>query len=804
MQIPRPTLRWFSNSPRSTGNRAFSPDSFADMAGDESDWRGGSPPTSSLPAFEHMCDHHLVLASPSPLTFAAHSRSRLTAATLDDHGHVGDGGTMLDWAGFREWLHYVHTIQHTTYMRSNSPLPGPEVEIVVANSEDRELIQAAIELGNRSKSTLGLMPFAGYDDAAQKGTLMFAVCDGRMVGYALYALARRRVRLVHLCVDPDSRHQGIAHQLVARISERHSDHLGIAASCRRDYNLGKMWIKLGFTRRGERRGRGKDGQILVDWWMDHQHPHLFTADTDTVLVRAGVDLNVLRDLVDLRRPDSEESRALQADHLVGLLELVRTAALDEEIDQMEGILRAQCTTQIQLFPSVRAEPLARQEAMCELETGAREIDRLYPGSPQDQLDQQHVADAIACGLNIFVTRDRRLRELFGPVAQQHDLRIMPPIDVVLHIDELAHSESYRPARLLNTSFTEHLIGSGQDKDLLPLLNTASQERPRHLTQILRDLALSSQDRIGVYGPSGDIVAAYSSRPEPGELRVPLLRVANQPLGDTLARQLLFRLRQQARDSSSAVIRLTDSHLSPQVRLAAVNEGYRDIDGDLCVYALAAVGSAREIDQAASLAARRAGMPEPPPLRSSMPAIAAAELERIWWPAKIIDSDLPTYLIPIQQSFSADLLGVPDGLLPRNEVLGLNREHVYYRSPGGIQLQAPARLLWYMSQSGGTVAHPAAVIACSQLDEVITEPPDELHSRFHHLGIWDMTQIVTAARSGRVQALRFTNTEVFPHPIPRGRLRELGPTHGSSGQPPQGPLGISSGLFAAIYQEGRAK
>src|SRR6266516_3143452 len=98
----------------------------------------------------------------------------------------------------------------------------------------------------------------------------------------------------------------------------------------------------------------------------------------------------------------------------------------------------------------------------------------------------------------------------------------------------------------------------------------------------------------------------------------------------------------------------------------------------------------------------------------MPAVAAAELERIWWPAKIIDSGLPTYLIPIQQAFSVDLLGVPHSFL-RHDALGLAREHVYYRSPKGLRMQAPARLLWYISGSGPGVAYQPGVVACSQLD-----------------------------------------------------------------------------------------
>ena len=87
---------------------------------------------------------------------------------------------------------------------------------------------------------MGLMPFAGYYESAKKGTLLLAYSGERVVGYALYGLARRRVRLSHLCVDPLFRKQGIARLLVEWLSTQYADHLGISARCRHDYDLGRF------------------------------------------------------------------------------------------------------------------------------------------------------------------------------------------------------------------------------------------------------------------------------------------------------------------------------------------------------------------------------------------------------------------------------------------------------------------------------------------------------------------------------------------------------------------------------------
>jgi hypothetical protein len=109
----------------------------------------------------------------------------------------------------------------------------------------------------------------------------------------------------------------------------------------------------------------------------------------------------------------------------------------------------------------------------------------------------------------------------------------------------------------------------------------------------------------------------------------------------------------------------------------------------------------------------------------------------------------------------------------------------------------------MSSGGRQVAYPSAVVACSQLDLVVTGSPSELHSRFRHLGVWNEGQLFEVARNGLVQALRFTNTERLAD-IPRQRLGALAASHGQSGLPPQGPLRVSADLFAALYQEGRPR
>src|SRR6266542_3531057 len=145
----------------------------------------------------------------------------------------------------------------------------------------------------------------------------------------------------------------------------------------------------------------------------------------------------------------------------------------------------------------------------------------------------------------------------------------------------------------------------------------------------RELGLAGYDRVGIYSPQGQLVAAVATARRDSVLTVPLLRIANTGLADTLARQVLFQLRLQAQEAGATIIRITDRYPSASARLAAVSDGFHQA-GDQCyVFVVDECGPAAQVEHRVTVAARQAGVPEPAPLRSDMPAVAAAELERIW-------------------------------------------------------------------------------------------------------------------------------------------------------------------------------
>ncbi len=673
--------------------------------------------------------------------------------------------------------------------------------LIQIREADEEKLLAAVEMGNQASTTVGFLPIGAYRRAASDGHLLGAFRDNNLMGYALYGIARNRVRLTHLCVAPEWRGRHLAKEMVEWISAKHADSSGMRARCRHDYNLGDMWIALGFRRIGEKPGRSKEALPLVDWWLDHGHPNLFSVSSDEVVVRATFDLNILRDLVDPKRQDARDSLALVDDQASDRLALIKTSALDAEIDNIAGPLRQACTDQAQLFRHAEdsAQHVAaevRAQIVARLADRGEELD-----TSQDGYDLRHVVSAVLAGASVFITRDQDLVRRYSEIALElFGVRTMHPANVIIHLDELSRAEAYKPAALLNTDYSRRLLGVSDEENILRLNGSDGAQRPRALQRLLRDLAVQGVERHGFFAPDEQLIAVHSLKVVGTVLEIQLLRVADHPMRDTVARQLLFALRKEAVDLGLSVLRLRDQYLSRAVRSAAHESGFIEGEAGPWAMTLDVCSSASEISQRAAEIASRIQEPQPPHLRPGLPRLAAADIETSWWPAKVLDSHLKSYLIPIQQSFSADLLGIPETMDRRADLLGLSREHVYYRSatPGA---DAPSRIVWYISETGASSPHFAGAVACSQLIEVAEGEPGDLYRRFRHLGVWTEAQLRGASTNGLVQAMVFANTELFARVVSRNELRDIAKRTKETHIPLR-PLQISPTFFEAVYRKGR--
>jgi hypothetical protein len=678
-----------------------------------------------------------------------------------------------------------------------------QAELVDIRPGDTQLLNEVIALGDRYSKTLGFLPYPVFAQAAEARTLVAAIRNAHVVGYVLYNLPRQAVRLRQLCVSEDARGCGIALTLVEAISERHSDRYGIALKCRTDFQVNGIWPHLGFELQGQVRGRSRQGLPLSVWWRDHGHPNLFSAPESLGLVRVALDHNVFLDLeFPAGRRGADESAALAADWLADQADLMLAPELEREIARLPNDAdRSRQRQAARRYRSITVDANAADAMANNITEHVKRNDHLDLSTDTgDRSDARHLAEAALGGVTVLASRDEKFLTWSASVVDVTGVRVMRPHDVILQLDELAQAQAYRPLHLQHTGYRLVPVRSGAEQELLTFLHTSEGERKADYLSHMRNILAAGRrwNPTILRSPDGKPIAFYAVGTEGGELVVPLFRIATSRLEETVTRQLLFLMRDRARREGKVVVRITEPLLAKETQRIAREEGFIKVAGNWVCLVVRACGDAGVVDGAAALAAQSVGL-RLPTLCTGLSSVIAADLERTIWPAKIIDSELPTYIVPIKPNWSAELFGVPQSLMPRPNMIGLSREHVYYRSPIPLT-PAPSRLLWYVTDAkdGGV----AAVIACSRLDEAVVDKPAFLYQRFRHLGVWQRDQVTNAAKRDQIQALRFSDTELFPHFVSLRRLKQLAIQY-CQRIALRSPQKISSELFAALYQEGQS-
>jgi len=657
------------------------------------------------------------------------------------------------------------------------------------------VFDSVLALWRLHRKWLGFLPTQGFTDRAEKGTLLAAVRGSSLVGYVLYDLPRDRVKVIHLCVAEAQRGAGIARALIDEMSSRHRDRRGIQLACRRDYPANAAWPHLGFVPRQERPGRSDAGLPLTIWFRDHGHRDLFTfaPETDSGDRLAVVlDHNVVIDLLS-ERDQSSESVHLKDPWLTEYIVLCITDEVDQEINKCEDVaLRERMRAGLPQF--------RRLSTPSGVDGGWEELVPVFEASAPraDPADHRHLARAKAGGASYFVSRDGRLNEAREQILATTSVQVMRPEELIAHIDRLRAQERYEPTVLHARSVSIRSAAGAEIEFVRRFLNYAEGERRSELEAALRK-ALASPTKyepLVVVDATGTLIGGLVRSRDEETVEVQVIRVGGSDrLSYAIARQLAYLQREEAaRSPRGGRVVVRDQHASDPVRYALELEGYR----------FTSEGWVSEVRRGV-LAAE--DVPELTALEGGDASALAAALERTRWPMKITGAGVPTFVIPIRPPWAEQLFDstlAAQTLFGREPRLGLSREHVYYRSPlNANRIAAPARLLWYVS--GQTTGQAEGSIrAVSQLAEVVVGRSQTVHQRFARLGVFDVHQVRRAAgSSGRVMALRFTDTELLEKPIRLTEIHSIAQSEGGRFVAPLSPRQIDETLFARVYREASA-
>lgn len=679
-------------------------------------------------------------------------------------------------------------------------------------------LPAVIELWRPNRTTLGFLPKGAFVERAKNRQILVALePQAGCIGYLLYRHSFDRITIVHLCVDASHQNKKVARLLVNHLKQiTQEKYRGIGLSCRRDYNLAAMWSKLGFVHQYEKEGRSKDKKLLTFWWFDHGHQNLFSNTHIHKLeskLCVVIDANIFFNLYKDEDSNNEESRLLLADWLEPELELCIT----DEIFNYISIINddKERESQIKLAKRFISLPCINQS----LEKISKNFQNfIYEKNIIiHELDVRHLARAIASESHVFVTNKKEILEIAYEIYDRFRLSILTINELLVQLDELRNKPDYQPVRLAGTLLKQVPVQKGQEDFLTNYFTCINQgETKTGFQQQLRRF-LAEADKFDCY-----IVVESENQPlalfvygkhKKNELEVPLIRVGNNHLSATLARHLIFQSVLYSVKEHRQFTRITDLSLDETVLTAIQEDDFIRVNNGWLKINLAFAETASQLSIRLATLASNLGQEYNFCLKIAdslktnnlvTDVHLSANIERFLFPGKIIDADIPNFIVPIQPRWAKDLF---DSDLARQTLFGakielaFNREAVYYRSVRNSRgLKAPCRIIWYVSQDNYNYYYGvSSVRACSFVDEIIIEQPKNLYQRFQRLGVYNFADImnVNQDKDGHIMAIRFSNTELFKYPIPLNKVQGIL----NKKEAFQSVCKISKDLFYKLYNLG---
>lgn len=689
----------------------------------------------------------------------------------------------------------------------STPDATPDVsgEICIeAGAIDGKVLEQVRRLWRSNSDTLGFLPDGAFVEAAERRQIIAATRAGSLVGYVLYRESRGRAVIVHLCVDPAHRDHRVARRLVGELRTRTARLRGIALTCRKDFAANLLWPRLGFVATANRPARAT-GHSLTSWWLDHNHPTLFTTIEDgsnSDRLSVMMDHNVFLDLHGGPNVHCDpESRGLLADWMDDEIDLLVSDETLNEIDRQNHDGRE--ALRLRSCAALYLRRSCDYKRFLELTDLVRD---LFPTAttPAADSDIRHVARAVASGADVLVTRDEELLEASSELLQRFGLTVIRPSELVVRIDEVRREHLYQPIRVAGTNHRAQRLGSGTDEGRLmkAFQRSADGENEASFLRVLRGGLAAPHSIVleTISDPYGDLLGLSAIEKKDGRLVVSLLRHVRGDLATTIARHLVQRIVRSSIGEKLGGVEIQDRYVGMLMTNALIEAGFVQSQDSIW-----AKWNIFETLQIADVTQRLGPTLAPPRILNG---IASNEeligLEHMYKPLKFWDLSVPTYLVAIRPGWASQLFdeGLANELLFASSDLTLRTEWVYYRAakPGGVC--APGRILWYVSDSGG-FAGQRHLRAYSKIEQVVVGPPKDLYRRFRRLGIYAWRDVLKAA-DGRIDqnimAIRFTDTELFRTPISWGKLTEMLKTHDITTQI-QSPTIIPPEAFRDLYLAG---
>lgn len=562
-------------------------------------------------------------------------------------------------------------------------------------------------------------------------------------------------------------------------------------------------------------GRGKKVTRLTIWKFEYDQPSLFSyalQQNESTKAKVVIDANVLYQLQDPEVPEHEESLPLLEPWLD--IDLYVTPEINNEIDRNKDHARKQATRKF-------ADTFYKVDSKSSQDRFQKVLEDLRPLFPallsqSDESDMRQLAYAISAGMPFFVTRDGPMLGRADDVFEKFDIQILKPSDLILMQDELMRGDDYSPSRLAGSQIRLEKVHSQQSNKLLDQFLPNQGETKGVFNKKLQ-LALSNASTIDTFvviDSQGDEQGLISySRQFDGQLVVPIFRVRQAPVCQFVAKYLVNNLVLTAAAENRNIIKVTDGFASEKVILSLQESGFFQIQDSWVKITL------QEVADVSDTIARLTNSVWPDFVMKPIDTLASTlsnspsqavlqEIEKSLWPFKIIDVNIPVFIVPIRPEWAMHLFDVDiakQDLFGSEPSLILNAENVYYRSSTPKVLSAPGQVLWYVSAGNNRYQGLMHIRACSYLDDVEIGTPKQLFSKYKKLGIYKWKDVYNEVANGELEkeimAFKFSKTEMFKYPIHLSQLQAIWSVEGKNFNNAVSPLFISKDTFFKLYSLG---
>ncbi len=564
---------------------------------------------------------------------------------------------------------------------------------------------------------------------------------------------------------------------------------------------------MGFIYEGEKPGRGKDQVPLDFYWYQH-HRSLFDVANESKLQsrakQAVVDANVFFNMKD------NSEHPLLADWLAEDMVLCVTPELLNEIQRNKNSqARRESLSYAETFPRVSSDNVDQIEKL--LRSRFPYVNRL-----QDKSDIRQLAHAVAAEVEFFVTNDRKFASnVAGNVFDEFGIRVVSPDDLITHLDELMNAVAYQPQRLAGSRIEIRRTRSGQADLLAATFQSVGDEKKSGLTSALKHyLSYPSDHEVQVIqAASGEYLALVVVSYKNDRLQVPLIRVVKGIALPALETQLVSKIVRLSIQKGYSLVEVSERHLSDSIVRALKENSFSQVEHNWLKFSVRGILSAEDTgNKLRQLAVEFENYSEfvshiETGLKDAFLQSNISELiqtERLLWPIKIEDANIPSYVVPIRPEWAIHLFDTNLGsqtLFGSDPNLVFSMDNVYYRSSRPKMPTENSRVLWYVSQgSNRNVAGVKAIRACSYVDEVVVGSPKQLFKQFKELGVYRWNDVYETAHfdiDREVLAFRFSRTELLDTSISLPRLREIFNRASAF----MSPTKISSRDFMTVYREG---